>query len=121
MLSSSMIMDSSGLSKQVSRSVCSEGEQSPSTGGVVIETEPVETIHLYVVREDAKPRPPLLLLLFCVLAFLGLIETGFLNHTTFPIVKKTIQVPAIFLPLKSFTASAPILPTGRKTYPATTA
>jgi len=87
----------------------------------VIETEPVETIHLYVVREDEKPKPPLLLLLFCVLAFLGLIETGFLNHTTFPTVRRTIQVPAIFLPLRSFTASAPLIPTGRKTYAATTA
>ncbi len=64
----------------------------------MIETEPVETIHLYVVREDEKPKLPLLPILLSVLAFLCLISTGFLNHTTFPTVKKTIQVPAIFLP-----------------------
>jgi hypothetical protein len=87
----------------------------------VIETEPVETIHLYVVREDEKPNPPLLLMLFCVLVCLGLIETGFLNHATFPTVKTTVQVPAIFLPPKYFTASVSIIPTGIKTYPATTA
>jgi len=96
------------------------GEQSPK-GGAVIETEPVETIHLYVVREDEKPKLPLLPILLSVLAFLCLISTGFLNHTTFPTVKKTIQVPAIFLPLKAFTASASVIPTGIKTYPATTA
>lgn len=85
----------------------------------MIETEPIETIHLYVMREDEQPKPPLLLMLFYVLAFLCLISTGFLNRATLPTIEKTIRVPAVFLPPKVFTASAPIIPTGHRTYPAT--
>lgn len=38
-----------------------------------------------------------------------------------PLVRQTIKVPAIFLPLQTFTVSEPVIPTGRQFYPATAA
>src|SRR6266699_6198099 len=82
--------------------------------------EKPETIHLYVVREE-EPRPSVLPIVASVLLLLCIIAVGTLFPYHQPLEHKTLRVPAIFLPLKSFTASAPIIPTGIKTYPATSA
>jgi hypothetical protein len=79
----------------------------------------VETIHLYVVKEEGK-RPYTAFPLFC--AFLCLVSIAVVTwysalHPVYE--RKQITVPATFLPLKVFRAEAPIIPTGVKTYPAT--
>src|SRR5947209_6149676 len=81
--------------------------------------EEMETIHLYVVREREK-RPYTALTLFC--AFLCLLGIAVLTlySAEHPYYEhERLRVPAILLPLKVFSAEAPIIPTGVKTYPAT--
>jgi hypothetical protein len=86
-----------------------------------VEESPVETIHLYVVREDkTKPRTllPAILSLLCLLGIVAVtIFSG--NHPNYD--HKTIRVPAVFLPIKTLTTTEIIIPSGIKTYPATTA
>ena len=83
--------------------------------------EPIETVHLYVVREEPK-RPytvlPLVAACLCLLAITGLaVYSG--EHPAYE--HQTLTVPARFLPPRTFTAAQPIIPTGIKNYPATTA
>src|SRR5438094_9907976 len=83
--------------------------------------EPVETVHLYVVREWPK-QPytslPLLIACLCVVAIAGLsVYSG--QHPAYQ--HKTLTMPAQFLPPQTFQTSQAIIPTGIKTYPATTA
>jgi hypothetical protein len=81
----------------------------------------IETVHLYVVREnEPKPYtlPPLLCALLCLLGIAALTlysaQHPYYEH-------QRLTVPAELLPPKTFRAVAPIIPTGIKTYPATTA
>ena len=78
----------------------------------------LETIHLYVVREEGK-RPytafPLLCACLCLVSVAVIIWYSAL-HPAYE--QKRLTVPAILLPLKIFTAAVPIIPTGVKTYPA---
>lgn len=83
--------------------------------------EPMETIHLYVVREEEK-RPYSLLPLF--FAFLCLVAIGALalysgDHPY--LEHETLRVPPILLPIQNFRISEPVIPTRVKTYPATSA
>src|SRR6266702_362525 len=83
--------------------------------------EPIETVHLYVVREEPK-QPytvlPLVAACLCLLAITGLaVYSG--EHPAYE--HQTLTIPARFLPPQTFTAAQPIIPTGIKTYPATTA
>lgn len=81
--------------------------------------EPMETIHLYVVREEAK-RPYSLLPLF--FAFLCLVAIGALTIYSgdHPYLEhETLRVPPILLPIQNFSISEPVIPTGVKTHPAT--
>jgi baseplate J-like protein len=84
------------------------------------ENEPIETIHLYVVREGEK-HPSLVPVILSILTLVSLIAVGIVTPYKQPEVRKTIRVPAIFLPLKPFTTSVSVISTGVKTYPATTA
>ncbi len=90
-------------------------EDSPTT-----EPEAVETIHVYVVREGPK-RPSLAPVIISIILFIGLFTVGILIPYQQPEQHALISVPAILLPLKSFKAPVSVIPTGRKTYPATTA
>jgi hypothetical protein len=81
----------------------------------------METIHLYVVREhERKPYTvlPLLCALFCLAGIAALTlysaEHPYYEH-------ERLSVPAQFLPPQMFQATQVIIPTGIKTYPATTA
>src|ERR1700719_3011770 len=85
-----------------------------------VDDEPIDTIHLYVVREGDK-RPSLLPVLISVFALSILIAIGVLTPYQQPEQRASIRVPAALLPIKTFSASEPIIPTGIKTYPATTA
>jgi Baseplate J-like protein len=81
----------------------------------------VETIHLYVVREPIK-RPYTALPLVCAFMLLVGMAALTLYSGEHPYYEhERLTVPAIFLPLKVFSAQAPVVPTGIKTYPATSA
>lgn len=79
-----------------------------------------ETIHLYVVREgDTRPSwLPVIISLFALSIFIAI---GFLSPYQQPVTRASIRVPAVPLEMRSFTASVAIVPTGVKTYPATSA
>src|SRR5258708_7966074 len=85
-----------------------------------VDEEPLETIHLYVVREEAA-RPSLLPVFLALLTLSILLVVCTLSPSQQPEERKTIRIPAVFLPLQVFTASVQVIPTGIKTYPATTA
>ena len=68
-----------------------------------VEDEPIETIHLYVVREGQK-RPSLALVIISFLALSILIAFGVLIPYQQPELRTAIRVPAVLLPLKTFTA-----------------
>src|SRR2546421_5424605 len=83
--------------------------------------EPRETIHVYYEREkETKPFLflPLFAALLCLTAIVGVTIYSMI-HPTYE--QETLTLPAKFLPLQTFTATEPIIPTGVKTYPATTA
>src|SRR5579859_7069084 len=82
--------------------------------------QPIETIHLYVVREGQN-RPSLVPVLISILALFILIAIGILTPYKQPETRALYRVPAVLLPLKTFTTSIAVVPTGVKTYPATTA
>src|SRR5438067_6728029 len=80
----------------------------------------IETFHLYVVREEEK-KPFVFLPLF--FAFLCLISIAAVTvyswqHPTYE--HETLILPAHFF-TRTFAATASIIPTGSKTYPATQA
>jgi len=87
-----------------------------------VEEQPLETIHLYLVREaDSSPNPSLLPLVLFTLVLLCLFAIGVALLYQPPEEPVTIRVPAILLPLRTFSTSVAITSTGTKTYPATTA
>ena len=83
-------------------------------------TEPVETIHLYVVREG-QTRPSIAPVIISVITLCFLIAIGIRTPYQQPEQRASIRVPAVLLPLKTFTATVKVIPTGIKTYPATVA
>jgi Baseplate J-like protein len=86
----------------------------------VVENE-VETVHLYVVRDHEKKPYTVLPLLCALLCLLGIAAVTFYSAQHPYYEHERLTVPAVALPPKVFTAQAPIIPTGIKTYPATTA
>lgn len=81
--------------------------------------EPMETIHLYVVRE-AEQRPFSRLPLYCAVLCLVAIVALTIYSGEHPLYEhETLHVPAVLLPLTTFTASEKVIPTGVKTVPAT--
>ncbi|SRR6266705_4215712 len=82
--------------------------------------EQPETIHLYVVREEA-PRPSLLPIFLSVFALSLIVAIVVLAPYQQPVTRAVIRVPAVPHAIKTFTAQTPVIPTGIKTYPATTA
>ena len=84
-----------------------------------VEDEPIETIHLYVVREGQK-RPSLVHVIISLFALSFLVAFSILVPYQQPEIRKTIRIPATPF-TKTFTVAAPVTPTGIKTYPATAA
>src|SRR6266478_3984604 len=85
-----------------------------------VDDEPIETLHIYFEREQ-PPRPSLLPIFLSSVALLALVATCVLSSSQQPVTRAVIRVPAVPLPMKTFTAQVAIVPTGIKTYPATTA
>src|SRR5947209_17775938 len=83
--------------------------------------DPMETVHLYVVREEPK-QPymflPLFAAFFCIIVIASVVAYSGL-HPSYE--HATLTVPAQFLPLQTFKTSQAIVPTGIQTYPATIA
>src|SRR6266568_2492222 len=89
---------------------------------VIEKTEAIETIHLYVVREDEVPqRPPLLPIALSVLCLVAVVILGVFSPYQQPVTRAVIRVPAVLLPIRTFSATVAVIPTGIKVYPATTA
>ena len=65
--------------------------------------EQPETIHLYVVREEA-PKPQLFPIVFSVLALLVLVALAVVVPYQQPVTRAVIRVPAVPLPPRTFTA-----------------
>jgi hypothetical protein len=78
-----------------------------------------ETLHIYVVRDEVR-RPQLYPIFLSVLALASLVALSGLSSYQQP-ARAVIRVPAVLLPLKTYTANITIIPTGVKVYPATTA
>lgn len=85
-----------------------------------VEDEPIETIHLYVMREEA-PRPSLLPIVLSLLVLVAVIAVGVLVPSQQPEIRTTLRIPALLMPLRTFTASIAVIPTDSKTIPATQA
>ena len=81
----------------------------------------IETIHLYVVREEPKRPYTVLPLFFALICLAGLAALTLYSGKHPLYEQKTLTLPAVFLPLQTFTAHALSYPTGVRTYPATTA
>jgi hypothetical protein len=79
-----------------------------------------ETIHLYVVREEAA-RPSLAPILLSLLMLSLLLALGIAFPSTQPVTRVSLRVPAVPLAVKRFTALVALVPTGVRTYSATTA
>ncbi len=82
--------------------------------------EQPETLHIYVVRDEA-PRPQLVPIVLSVLALFALVAYCTLTPYRQPVTRAVIRVPAVPLSIKTFIAHTAIVPTGIKTYPATIA
>jgi hypothetical protein len=85
----------------------------------VVDEKP-ETIHLYVVRET-EPRPPILPIVLSALSLTVLLAFCVLTPYQQPEVRAVIRVPAVLLPIQTFSTTVAIIPTGVRIYPATTA
>lgn len=85
-----------------------------------VEDEPIETIHLYVMREE-PPRPSLTGIILSVFALSLLIAIGVRIPYQQPVQRAFIRVPAVPTFVRSYSESIQVIPTGIKTYPATTA
>lgn len=82
--------------------------------------EKPETIHLYIVREEAQ-KPQLLPIFLSAFALSLLLIFCVFSSYQQPEIRRTMRIPAVFLPLQTFTTTVAIIPTGIKTYPATIA
>ena len=82
--------------------------------------EPIERLHLYVVRDDDQPLS-ILPIALSLLSLLLVLAVG----VAFPyrplLVRQTLTVPAILLPLQTFSATEIVIPTGVHIFPATRA
>jgi hypothetical protein len=83
-----------------------------------VKDEPMETVHLYVVREGQK-RPSLAPVIIPIFVLSFLIAIGVLTPYLSPSQRATIRVPAVPLPLKTWSVVEPVMATGLKTFPAT--
>ncbi len=85
-----------------------------------VDDAPMETLHIYLEREQ-PPRPSLLPIFLSVVALSLLVAFGVLSPNQQPVMRAVIRVPAVLLPLQTFTATVAIIPTGVRVYPATAA
>lgn len=63
-----------------------------------VDDEPLETIHLYVVRE-ASPKPSLLPIFLSVVALSLLVAVSVFSSSQQPVMRAVIRIPAVLLPI----------------------
>ena len=85
-----------------------------------VEDEPIETLHVYVVK-DEEPHPSWFPVLLCLLALSCLSAFCALVPYQQPELRKTLRLPAVPLPPVTLSVTEPVIATGIKTYPATVA
>lgn len=100
-------------------------------GGILIsptkldgEDEPPTVESVPTAQQPARKAPTVFMavcLLISIFALFSLIAIGVLTPSQQPEQRALIRVPAVPLPLKTFTTSVGVIPTGIKTYPATSA
>lgn len=81
----------------------------------------IETLHLYVVREEEKQPYTFLPLFFALLCLTGLAAFTLYSGEHPSYEHETLHVPAILLPVQTFKTQVQIIPTGTKTILARTA
>jgi len=117
-------------------------ESEPQTGIPAPPHEPVKDIYVLIVREEedeeniidstasdldtaplreGQTRPSLVPVIISILALSLLIAIGVLTPYQQPEQRASIRVPVVLLPLKTFHVAVPVIATGVKTFPATTA
>lgn len=79
----------------------------------------MEIVHLYVVREKEKKSYAFLPLLCALFCLVGIVAVTLYSAQHPYYEYKRLTIPAQFLPLRTFTAQAPIIPTGIQAFPAT--
>jgi hypothetical protein len=79
-----------------------------------------ETIHLYIVREK-EPTPSVLPIVLSALSLAVLFTFCALIPYQQLVTRAVIRVPAVLLPIRIFTSTVAVIPTGVKMYSATTA
>ena len=82
--------------------------------------EQPETIHLYVVREK-EPTPSVFPIVLSALSLAVLFTFCALIPYQQPVTRAVIRVPAVLLPIRTFSARVAVIPTGIRVYPATIA
>jgi hypothetical protein len=85
-----------------------------------VDDAPLETLHIYLERTQ-PPHPSLLPMFLSVFVLCLILAMNVLTPYQPPVTRAVIHVPAVLLPHRTFTAVAQVIPTGVKTYPATTA
>src|SRR5260221_5025561 len=82
------------------------------------EKPPMETIHIYYEQEEPKTPYTFLPLFFALLCVCGIVAVTLYSwqHPTYE--HETLTIPAHFF-TRTFSATAPIIPTGRRYRPAT--
>lgn len=85
--------------------------------------EEIETLHLYISREEIQPTPRLLWLPPAIALFVlsALVTLCVSSPYRQPVMRAVLHVQAVYLPLQTYTTSAQIKATGVKVYPATVA
>src|SRR5258708_20928188 len=78
-----------------------------------VDDAPMETLHIYLEREEA-PKPSLLPIFLSVLALSLLVALSVLSPAQQPVTRAVIRVPAVLLPPRTFIAHVPVIPTGIK-------
>ena len=76
--------------------------------------EKPETIHLYVVREK-EPTPSVLPIILSALSLVVLFTFCALTPYQQPVTRAVIRVPAVLLPIRTFSATVAVIPTGVST------
>lgn len=82
--------------------------------------EPLETIHLYVVREG-QVHPSLLSVFISLITLSLLVASGILVPYQQPEHCASLRVPAVLLPLRTFSTTVEVMPTGVRAFSATRA
>lgn len=93
----------------------------PIEGGGFLVTDHPLAPGAELVEPEEAPHPSFVPLILSILALSGILAVGILSPYQQPEVRETLRVPVILLPLRTYSISVKVIPTGKKTSPATRA